>query len=223
MAAMGVPRLPKNDDRITIIGVTGSGKTLAGLWHLSRRNLEKFPWVIIDFKNDEHIAGIENIQEIGLNESIPKKANGVFVLRPLPHQKQEVEDFLWKIWERENVGVYVDEGFMVDNPAMDAILTQGRSKHVPVIMLAQRPVWLSRFVFSEASFFQIFALADKRDEETVAKFTRNKIDFSKPLPDYHSSYYDVGKRSLYRFSPVPSESEILETINAKLAIKRKRI
>ena len=44
---------------------------------------------------------------------------------------------MWEIWKRGGIGVYVDEGYMVgnNNPAFRAILTQGRSKEIPAIVL----------------------------------------------------------------------------------------
>jgi len=212
-------RLPNSSQRITIVGRTGSGKTIASLWHLSLQNFTSRPWVILDFKTDENINAIDRAQHIKLTET-PKRP-GIYVVHPIPSQKEEVTDFLWKIWERENAGIYVDEGYMLGaDPAFEACLTQGRSKHIPMIVLTQRPAWISRYAFSEADFFQIFHLNDKRDRKTVELFVPADLDAR--LPDYYSRYYDVGSNQLVTFSPVPEPSQTLQVIGERLRT-RKRI
>jgi hypothetical protein len=203
-------RLPNDSQRIAIVGKTGSGKTRAGCWHLSNRSFRSMPWVIFDFKRDDLIARIP-CQEIPVGTKIPTKP-GVYVVRPMPDQEEEVEAMLWAIWAKGNTGLYFDEGYMIgDSGALRAILTQGRSLKIPVIILSQRPVWLSRFVFSEADFFQIFWLNDQRDRKTLLSFLPPKVDGR--LPDFHSWYYDVGKDKLDVLMPVPSDDVILSAFD----------
>lgn len=211
-------RLPNSKQRIAIVGRTGTGKTVAAGWHLSTKPLERQRWVVINFKGDEFIDNIPHAIHMD-NLDFPPKQPGVYIYHPTPDQLLEVNDLLWKIWEAGNIGVWVDEGYMVNGcKAFDAILTQGRSKHIPVIVLSQRPVWMSRFVFSEADFYQVFSLNDKRDQKTLEQFT--PIVFASRLPDYHSYYYDVGRNSLLRFAPVPNEDEIYKTFERKLQSTR---
>lgn len=216
-------RLPNNSQRLAVVGRTGSGKTQAALWHLSNRNFDVRPWVIYDFKMDDHIEKLD-AEEIDL-EFVPKKP-GLYVVHPHPSQQEEVNEHLWKIWAKERIGIFADEGYMIPNPvknnAFQACLTQGRSKQIPMIILSQRPVWLSRFVFSESDFFQIFQLNDLDDEKTVQRYIREKIS-TNSLPDYHSYYYDVSNRSLTGFSPVPDEATIIDSINSRLAPRRRTI
>jgi hypothetical protein len=101
--------------------------------------------------------------------------------------------------------------------AFDAILTQGRSKRIPVIVLSQRPVWLSRFVFSEASYFQVFWLNDFRDRQTVQSFI--PADTENRLPDFNSLWYDVGRDRVSRMLPVPARTTILETFRERMRPK----
>jgi hypothetical protein len=213
-------RLPNSSQRIAIVGRTGSGKTVAGLWHLSKTNFDTHPWVIIDYKTDEHINAIERAEKIDLS-SVPKR-KGIYIVHPLPSQEEEVTEFLWKIWQQENTGIYVDEGYMLGkNKAFETCLVQGRSKHIPMIVLSQRPVWISRFVFSESDFFQIFHLNDERDRKTVEAFI--PVDMDDRLPDYYSRYYDVGRDSLVTFSPVPKPDATLEVINTRLESRKRTL
>jgi hypothetical protein len=105
--------------------------------------------------------------------------------------------------------------------AFNALLTQGRSKNIPLITLSQRPVWLSRFVFSEADFFQIFWLNDTRDRKTVNSFTPFSLE--KRLPDYHSFWYNVGRDTTNVLAPVPEASVLLETFHQKLKPQKRAI
>lgn len=215
-------RLPKSSQHLAIVGRNGTGKTQAALWHLSQRPIDKRPYIAIDFKGDEHINAIERARYIGLGDEIPR-APGVYIIQPTPLDAKNgaVDDFLWKVYGRGNTGLWIDEGYMLgDSTAFETLLTQGRSKHIPIITLTQRPVWVSRFVFSESMFYQFFALTDKRDKKTVESFAPVNMDAK--LPEFHSWYYDVGNDQLTGLKPVPSEDEILSTIDAKLKTMKPR-
>ena len=218
MAREALFRLPNDTQRAAVIGRTGSGKTLAALWHLSKRNFDSYPWLILDYKTDESINSIERAEHIGLEEE-PKRP-GIYIVHPLPGEEAETEKLLWTVWRRGSTGIYADEAYMIgDNQAFEACLTQGRSKHIPMIILTQRPAWLSRFVFSEADFFQLFHLNDKRDRKTVEAFMPSNT--GEVAPNYHSLWYDVGKNRLTHFLPVPPADRTLDVINNKLKNMRR--
>lgn len=226
---MKTPRLPNNSQRITIVGRTGSGKTVAACWHLSNFiRTSKNPWVVFNFKNEQHIDDMPNVRHIGFDYLPNNKDTGIFVLNPTPQDAQgtakepsEVEKYLWKLWARENIGIFVDEGYMMANSdALNACLTQGRSKRIPMIICSQRPVWLSRFAFSEADFYQVFHLNDKRDKQTIEAFVPLDYSQEEMLEDHQSWYFDVGKNKLWKFNPVPPIEEIHFVVDA--ATKRKR-
>jgi hypothetical protein len=211
-------RLPGSTNRTAIVGRTESGKTQAALWHLSHADFDRRPWVILDYKNDEHINSIARAELITYDE-LPREP-GIYILKVLPGDDAELSEWFRQVWEQENMGVYVDEGYMIDprDKWFNALLTQGRSKHIPMFVLSQRPVWLSRFVFSEASFFQVFDLTHTRDMDKMREYIRDdeRRQLDQPLEDFNSFYYDVGRRQLDTFGPVPEASKTLQAIDARL-------
>jgi hypothetical protein len=230
MADNGTPRLPNESNRTVIIGRTGTGKTVAGLWHLSNYNLEK-PWIVYNFKGDEHIASIEKAEHVGLDFIPGKRDRGLFIVNASPYdlegsmkEPSRVDKQLVKIWERGDCGVFVDETFMLqDSKPLVMLLTQGRSIKIPMILNTQRPVWITRFAFSEASFIQVFDLNDSRDIQTVESFVPIRWDEETPLKEHQSWYYEIAANKLFRFNPVPNMNEIRETFDEKLHKKWVRI
>jgi hypothetical protein len=219
------PRLPNDQQRLALIGATGSGKTQAELWHLSHRNFHTMPWVVYNFKSDQSIDSIPFIREMELDE-LPTQP-GVYVVHPIPEEDDEwVSTQMKAIWTKGNIGVMVDEGYMIQprNKSFQMLLTQGRSKNIPMIVAAQRPTWLNRFVFSESEFYQVFRLQHRKDKALMAEIV--PADFDVPLPEFHSWYYDAGRNQITKFSPVPNIETIHETFRRRLGemeYKRRRV
>ena len=202
------------------MGSTGSGKTQFAAWLLSTRDFHIRPWVIFDFKGDELISEIGAV-EIPITGRPPKKP-GLYVVRPIPQlHDSAVTDFLWRCWAQEEIGIYFDEGYMLGqrNPALNALLTQGRSKHIEMITLSQRPVWMSKFVFSEANYFAVFNLTLEDDRKYVSTY----LNGHKPevLPKYHCLWYDADRQQAAIFSPVPSRETLIETFKKRLTNRPK--
>ena len=214
-------RLPRDDQRTLIFGRTGSGKTQYGAWLLSESNFHKRPTVIVDYKGDKLLNSSPYIEEIGLN-TVPKHP-GLYIVHPKPDDDMEVEAWFWKLWAKENIGLYIDEGYMVpDKGALRALLTQGRSKHIPAIILTQRPVWITRFAVSEADYYTAFHLNSDKDRKTVEAFLPHGALGGRLLP-YHSKWYDVGSDTLLTMSPSPSADAIEERFNERLRPRRRKL
>ena len=211
-------RLPGPTHKLAIVGRTGSGKTVAAVWHLSNADFDERPWIILDYKNDELINGINRAKVIGFEE-LPEDP-GIYILKIIPGDEEKVSAWFYSVWKRGDMGVLIDEGYMIDprEKWFNACLTQGRSKRISIIVLSQRPVWLSRFVFSEADFFQIFDLTHVKDMDKVREYVRDdgSQQMDEPLQNYHSWYYDVSRKRLDTFGPVPNQERILEAIDARL-------
>lgn len=222
-------RLPKIDQRVTIVGRTGSGKTVFGAWLLSVAPFHRIPYVVVDYKGDELLNSIERIQEIDLGE-VPRKA-GLYIVRPRIDEGEAMETWLWKVWERERIGLYFDEAYMLPNSgytqkrgALAAIMTQGRSKRIPAISLVQRPSQINLFTFSEADYYAVFHLNRWDDKKTVEKFAEQlSAKTISGLQKYHSRWYDVGEDRSFLMRPAPSPDDIAERIEDRLRPNRKHI
>jgi hypothetical protein len=209
-------RFPGAEQRTTIIGATGSGKSTCGLWMLSAQRFDRRPWIALDFKREiifDHV-GFPPIKQIALSDPMPRRP-GLYLASPVPGDDDALEAFLWRMWHRENVGLYVDEAALLpDGDAFPAIMQQGRSKRIPVIACSQRPVGVPRGLFSEASFICVYRVTDRRDYKVIEGFAPLQLD--QPLPDFHWHWYDVARNEQLIMAPVPPPSEIADTLNARL-------
>lgn len=215
-AIQNTPRFPGPTDRTFIVGRTGSGKTQCATWHLSHADFHAKPYVIIDYKLDKLIGNIDRAKLIDVGD-IPKDP-GIYIVHPGPNDDLLVEAYLMSIWETENIGVYIDEGYMLDqrSSGLRAIATQGRSKNIPLIVLSQQPVWISRFAISEADFHQVFSLSDTEHHKIIRRFVPVKSQELDDLKPYHSYLYDVKGKRLTPMSPVESEDVILDRFDRRL-------
>jgi DNA helicase HerA-like ATPase len=202
-------RFPGADSRTVVIGATGTGKTTFGLWLLSHMRFDRRPWVIMDYKGEALLddVGFPPLRPLRLGRMPGKR--GVYVVSPRPGQDQEVEDFLWKLWARGNVGLFCDEVTLIPaKAAFKAIMRQGRSKLLPVISCTQRPVDVDREVFTEASFVSVFGLRDAQDYKRVREFT-GLDGLDRPLPKHWSRWYDVAENKSLLLKPCPSADTIV--------------
>lgn len=208
-------RFPGADTRTTLIGATGTGKSTCAVWLWSHMRLDKRPWIVVDFKQDEifDLIGIPPLEPCSLS-SVPKKAGG-YIVSPTPGSEEHLDHWLWKVWERGDTGLVIDEAsLMPDTSAWQAILQQGRSKRIPVIACTQRPVFAKRALFSEASFFGIYRLQDRRDARVIEGFV--PADLSRPLPEHQWRWYDVRRNKLLRMGPVPPPEVCAEQMRETL-------
>ncbi len=217
-------KFPGPTDRLYIIGRTGSGKTTASLWHLSGKDFTKQPWVVINTKGDttlNELAAIEGVKTIGINDT-PGEF-GLYHVRPHPDDDaKELDAFFGRIWEKTNCGVFVDEGYMISiDTKLNALLTQGRDRRIPMIVGTQRPTWITKFVESEADYVQLFSLARRKDRENIMGLV--PVDRDYKLARYCSYWYNVGDDELAQFAPVPNKAAILDTFRTSLPPEQVRL
>ena len=209
-------RLPGGDDRTTVLGATGTGKTTCGAWLLSRQRFDRRPWLIFDYKHEVLFdrVGFPPIQELDVGHMPGRQ--GIYLVTPTPGDESRVEDYLWKLWARGNVGLFIDEAFLLpDKHAFRAILQQGRSKRIPVIACTQRPADVPRALYSEASFFCLYRLTDKRDYKTIEGFIPGS-NLSAPMPPKFWRWYDVANNELLKMRPVPPPDTIVRDMKRNI-------
>jgi hypothetical protein len=217
-ARRGRFRFAGGDARTTVIGATGSGKSTCGLWMLANQRLDARPWIAIDHKREVifDLVGFPPIQPLGLGDDLPRRP-GLYLCSPRPDEDEATEAFLWRIWEHENIGLYIDEAaLMPDASAFPAILQQGRSKRLPVIACTQRPVSVARGLFSEANFFALYRMVDKRDYRTVEGFVPGDLD--RPLPARHWYWYDRDAHTMLHMGPVPAPPVVAAQLSNRLPV-----
>jgi len=207
--------LPGASDRTVVIGPTGSGKTVGGAWILSRQNLNARPWVCLDFKREElwEMVGFPPIKDLDLGV-VPKRP-GLYRMTVQPNEDDPLEAWLWKIWTKGNVGIFVDEvSLMPRRGAFKAILRQGRSLRIPVIACTQRPVDCDREIFSESQFRMLYGVEDPRDWLIIRGLFRH-ADVEEPLPPFYSYWYDAKRKSCVILEPTPAPEEIASDLRMR--------
>lgn len=211
---MSSPRfnLPGGTDRTCVIGMTGTGKTVFGAWLLSKQRFNERPWVCLDFKNEIlwDQVGDPPMRPLSLNH-LPKK-NGLYRLDITSRDNDALEDWLWEVWSKENIGIFCDEVSLVpQKEAFKSILRQGRSKRIPVIACTQRPVDCDREVFSEANYVSVFRVKDRRDYKIIQEFTGNAA-IDAPLPQHWSYWYDAKENQILSLRPCPPPDIVAKSL-----------
>lgn len=202
-------RLPAKDSRSVIVGSTGSGKTTVACWLLAHCDWHLRPWYIIDYKGDKLINAI-GAKTISVHEYPPIEP-GLYRLDLIPELDDEaLAQFFWRVRMNENAGIYIDEGYMIEGPAnraLKVLLTQGRSKNIQVLTLVQRPVFCSKFIFSEGNDFYVMRLQTDDDRKTVSGYL-DSTPINR-LPKFHTYWYSADDQEGAHLAPVPGRGAIL--------------
>lgn len=215
-------RLPNDREAITIIGKRGSGKSHEGLWQLSQRSFDEMPWIVITFKDDDLMDAIP-VNAIIQPTDAPPTDPGLYSMRAMPddlESRGNVDRFLSRCLQQGHTGLFIDEGQMMGQHSrgLRLVLTQGRSPHVPVIFLTQRPVHVDTFALSEPDFYQFFLLTHPDDVDRVHRQCPVRPDFDQ-LREYgphHSFWYDTVTNKVELTGPAPPRQEVFDRILYRL-------
>jgi hypothetical protein len=223
---------PNKTHRTIVFGRTGSGKTVGALHQLSGEAFDEMPWIVFDYKGDPLIRRIQDAgaREISIHKKPPEKP-GLYIVRPDPQEPAATNDFLLNVWRQEETGLFFDEGFMVPQnrpyKAFDHIMTQGRSKCIPVIACYQRPAWLSQFATSQSDFFRAYHMVKAEDRARANEYmgeakgvNGEPISVNYRLPDHFSLWYDVANDRATVLRPCPPPDEVLRAFQMRLVKKK---
>ena len=218
-------RLAGAADRTVIIGPTGSGKTIWAAWLLSQQRFDKRHWVALDFKGEELWDKVGDPPMRPLRLGAMPGRRGLYRMEVNPGDEDVLEEWLWKVWRKGNIGLFADEASLIPQKrAFKAILRQGRTKRIPVIACTQRPVDCDREIFSESQYRVLFGIEDMTRDYPVIRGLfgdgdvkemlrrRDKIAAaSEKNPDMRQRwtlYYDARQKSLTILKPVPPPDSI---------------
>lgn len=219
-------KMPSTSQRTLLLGSTGSGKTILGAHILSKQPIDRMPYIAFDYKRDGLLNDIPFRKYLDLKDT-PKEPGIYIVPCEVDTDNEAVDKMLQRLHRQGRTGIFADEGFMLPHKppykALNAIYTQGRSKHIPTITLSQRPSWISRFAYSEADHIVYMRLNDRRDRKTVSEFTPDVPlwDLDIHPPKFHAKWYDVAQNESYMLLPAPKPDDILQAFEDCLRPKRK--
>lgn len=218
------PKFPGQEDRTLVVGRTGSGKTTGGIWLLTGCNFDVQPWLILNTKSDasiNEIAAIKGVKTISVNDTPGDK--GLYIVNPLPSEQEELNALLHRVWAKTNCGIFADEIYMLglNSSGLNACLTQGRSRRIPMIICSQRPAWCSKFVFSESDYVMLFNLQRLEDRKTIGGLV--PVDKNYRLAKHCSYWYNVADDRLLQFGPVPNSAANLKTFRSMFPPEQEQV
>ena len=202
-----VPEI-KPGERCLAVGRTGSGKSLWCRWIMSR---SKTKWVIIDLKHDpcwnnfgliiDKLPDVKKLLRLFTNEQF-------IIIRPKINLIETVDDWILYLHDGiENIGLCIDELYFLSSNGragngLLGWLTRGRVRKQSFLGGTQRPAWITKFCFSESTYFAIFNLNLLEDRKRVYEFVGNPVVLQNP-DEFFWRWYIVKKDKLLLYAPIP--------------------
>lgn len=197
--------------RALISGSTGCGKSTLACWLLKRSPNR---WVVL---NPKHTAAYENLDDafivksLDISKTEKSMARHRFtIVNPssIESDPESLDAFIMGLhngWR--NVGLVCDElytvhkGNGVAGPGLIGWLTRGRELRQSFLGLTQRPVWISKFCFSESDYLGFMYLGLSDDRKRAIEMTDIK-QLGEKLPKRHWLWYRPDTEDLTHYGPV---------------------
>jgi hypothetical protein len=196
----------KQGEHCFIVGDTGEGKT-----YLEEKLLHyrKHVLYLRTKPDDIKFTGYRTIKstfDVGKWPfGVDGKALTKWLIQPtynsLKDQQRECKAAFDRAWHEGAWTVVVDEAFYLTKKLklgddIDMLVTQGRSKHITMVVGCQRPAWISRFPLSQTTHAFIFK-CEGRDLKTLGEaYTPRIIEPVKELKKYDFVYYNRSTREI---------------------------
>ena len=209
------------DERWAIIGKSGSGKSVFARWIAYQYYRAHWPVVIVDPKKRYvDAAQGDDYATSPADSTIArpwKIADGLFnpdakvqiYLPTFPALKDPVLDRLFfTLLDRGGLVLHIEDMTQVANEnstptGLAALMTDGRTAEVPLLLLAQRPVGIPRNMIDQAENFAIFRLPDIDDRTRASKILGDKRVERIILPRRYFWYLHEGDDFPTKYSPLP--------------------
>jgi DNA helicase HerA-like ATPase len=164
----------RSNERVNLFGRTGSGKTTQARRLLTDAS-SRMTWVVLDAKHDFYIPGVKVTGAFS-----PRLRQQIVRIPPYEEEQLAYDDVIWRIWERGDSILYIDETTLVCptrtlRPALGAAIRTGRSRGLGVWCASQRPKDLPSAIFTETEHFFVFQLNFEADREKVVSFTSDGL------------------------------------------------
>lgn len=160
----------KQGEHILMAGQTGSGKTTLMENLASSRSFG----IILDTKGELSIPGweITSVCDMAFKRQTAHSAHNIF----RPKSMQDVERVFTRVYKDGGWNIIVDEVYMIGTGTIKSFpphyircLTAGRSRHVTVWTLTQRPKYLPLFAMTESKHIFVFELGFEDDRKYLLK------------------------------------------------------
>lgn len=159
---------------MVVCGDTGTGKTFL-VERLVRNHY--FTAVFATKSDDIKWQGFKRSRDWQIVNNV--NAHRVIVDPSLSQQQRAGYELMRAMWQQGGWTFVIDEHWYAENilklqRGVNMLLTQGRSKHLTVVLGMQRPVQVSRFALSQATHAIFFRLEPK-DAKYVAEATTARL------------------------------------------------
>jgi len=212
----GQDLLPKEGERMLIVGQTGSGKSVLAAEILQR--VLAVPVIVLDTKSEALFQTIDQQLDLAqLRRQTKEDLDDYVVLRPTEEELADpkaLDEYVQYVHHHlAPCCLYVDELYMLHNGArayrgLIGAYTRGRSAGLTLIGATQRPSWISRFAISESTSYAVFELVDLKDRKRVGDVIPEFANVPRLAP-YNFYFFRHGIRGPLLMRPVPYAKEIV--------------